>query len=422
MSPEARLDTLNSHFYDWNWRKLCGMGETLHSRLIGAREQVEVHTVRFRELQASLDNQDVVRWTETEENYAPIRGVRSPYELAIETAPTKASILLELTQDQDPINARQDRIFPNGQAASVMWINDGLELEDEQRSLRVHASTVDAGSTDRERILLVRRRAALQTRYTAWKSRSPFEADNQNDSDVEDDDMDDDFEDIQLPLPFRLADDGTEVTRELRRLEKALRVGQADDALKQLRRALALQLVLLRDVRQQHGRDYFRSQASVKRASKDIACAASRYKAAYRVLEILGLSPDIRRFDVLTNDDITIAHVFDSERGTGRGYQTRDISWIWRMEGLGAGVRDNDWLKEVLRVQFLDAKTTLDRWKEELILTVTELRRTADYFNWMSNFWARRVVKSRTRGERAHGSSMRVIFTELETKIRSKLT
>lgn len=60
MSPEARLDTLNSHFYDWNWRKLCGMGETLHSRLIGAREQVEVHTVRFRELQASLDNQDVV--------------------------------------------------------------------------------------------------------------------------------------------------------------------------------------------------------------------------------------------------------------------------------------------------------------------------------------------------------------------------
>jgi hypothetical protein len=26
MSPEARLDTLNAHFADWNWRKLCSMG------------------------------------------------------------------------------------------------------------------------------------------------------------------------------------------------------------------------------------------------------------------------------------------------------------------------------------------------------------------------------------------------------------
>jgi hypothetical protein len=26
MSPESRLDTLNSHFADWNWRKSLGMG------------------------------------------------------------------------------------------------------------------------------------------------------------------------------------------------------------------------------------------------------------------------------------------------------------------------------------------------------------------------------------------------------------
>ena len=27
MSPEGRLDTLNMHFADWNWRKLCNMSE-----------------------------------------------------------------------------------------------------------------------------------------------------------------------------------------------------------------------------------------------------------------------------------------------------------------------------------------------------------------------------------------------------------
>ena len=106
------------------------------------------------------------------------------------------------------------------------------------------------------------------------------------------------------------------------------------------------------------------------------------------------------------------------------------------MEGLGIGIRDNDWLKEgtyigalwshtdpniVLRVQFLDAKTTLDRWREELDLTSAELRRTADYFKWMAEFWGHRVARSRTHGERAHGSSMRVIFADLERNVRLRL-
>ncbi len=47
-------------------------------------------------------------------------------------APTQVSILWQLTQIQDPANIHQDRILPNGQAAVALWINDGLELEDEQ--------------------------------------------------------------------------------------------------------------------------------------------------------------------------------------------------------------------------------------------------------------------------------------------------
>jgi hypothetical protein len=35
MTPEGRLDTLNAHFADWNWRKLCRMGR-LHGVLLKA--------------------------------------------------------------------------------------------------------------------------------------------------------------------------------------------------------------------------------------------------------------------------------------------------------------------------------------------------------------------------------------------------
>jgi hypothetical protein len=61
---------------------------------------------------------------------------------------------------------------------------------------------------------------------------------------------------------------------------------------------------------------------------------------------ILGLGPENQRFKRLAAEDINTAHVFESGRPLGRGYKTGDISWIWRMQGLGVGLLDNDWLKE----------------------------------------------------------------------------
>jgi len=263
-----------------------------------------------------------------------------------------------LTELKDPANARQDRI---GQAAAAIWVNDGLELEDEQyvdtvfsssninprrRSLLAYASTINAGSTERERILLTRRRETLHQRYTAWKGRFPFEVDAQDEPEIEVDDLDVIFEEIELPLPSRLVENGAGLIHDLRQLEKGLRVGQADDALKQLRKALALRLVLQREARKNHGPEYFRSQAAIKRADKDIDFAADRYRAAYLALTTLGMGEESRRFKPLTPQDFTMANVFKTDRPLGRGYETEEIPWIWRMEGVGAGVDGDNWLNE----------------------------------------------------------------------------
>jgi hypothetical protein len=76
----------------------------------------------------------------------------------------------------------------------------------------------------------------------------------------------------------------------------------------------------------------------------------------------------------------------------------------------------------VLRVQFLDAKTTLDRWKEEEELVKVEMIRTADYFRWMVGVWNQRAVHTQAGGPRAHASSMELIYANLERDIRSKIT
>jgi hypothetical protein len=77
------------------------------------------------------------------------------------------------------------------------------------------------------------------------------------------------------------------------------------------------------------------------------------------------------------------------------------------------------WL--VLRVQFLDVKTTLDRWKEEVELIQVEIFRTAQYFRWMAYVWGHRGESSMIRGERAHAFSMRCLFTSLEKNIHDKI-
>jgi len=43
---------------------------------------------------------------------------------------------------------------------------------------------------------------------------------------------------------------------------------------------------------------------------------------------------------------MSTAHVFESERPLGRGYELDDITWIWRMRGVGAGPPNSNWLDE----------------------------------------------------------------------------
>jgi hypothetical protein len=75
----------------------------------------------------------------------------------------------------------------------------------------------------------------------------------------------------------------------------------------------------------------------------------------------------------------------------------------------------------VLRVQFLDVKTTLDRWKEEEELLRVEMVRTMEYFYWMARVWEHRAHSSQVPGERAHAFSMRVNFIGLGQKVRDRI-
>jgi hypothetical protein len=61
---------------------------------------------------------------------------------------------------------------------------------------------------------------------------------------------------------------------------------------------------------------------------------------------LLGLEEENQELQVLNASDISTANVFNEERSLGRGYEANDISWIWRMRGIGAEQRGNNWLDD----------------------------------------------------------------------------
>ena len=180
-----------------------------------------------------------------------------------------------------------------------------------------------------------------------WKRTSPLARDEMDGSDIEDDDNGAPFEDTELPLPSNLPNAAPALFPDLSRIEELLRVGQAYDTLKQLRKALALRLAMQRESRNSCGqRENLRSKAALRHADSDINLIVARYNAAHSALSRLNIIAEYPDLRVLTPKDLTIANVFEPHRPLGRGYDTTRVSWIWRMKGIATELHDDNWLRE----------------------------------------------------------------------------
>jgi hypothetical protein len=167
----------------------------------------------------------------------------------------------------------------------------------------------------------------------------------------------------------------------------------------------------------------------------EIVFVAGRYRTAYAALHNLGGNIN-RELAGLTEEDISVAGIFEYTQQLGRGYNTT-VSWIWRQTALVAQAQDDNWLDEgslelvpyrpephiwiVLRVQFLEAKVNRDRWAEERELAMTELDFTRSTFEHKQQYWISRVFGAATAGAAAHAHSMAAIYDGMAQQVMHKI-
>jgi hypothetical protein len=180
--------------------------------------------------------------------------------------------------------------------------------------------------------------------------------------------------------------------------EYRLRIGQADEALENIRHGRRMITGLIQfkkfNISGAGNKPNTRFRTIVNRLQNHIQRAAEIYRTTYNALLILRPDGDWKiRFRSLQPDDI---------RGPGRqaddplqqSHSRYEMSWIWLVgkgsESVGSGEGELD---DSLRAEWAKMKARQDRWDEEYKLVQEEMRRTVVYLEWKARWWRQQAAR-----------------------------
>ncbi|KAJ7024475.1 hypothetical protein C8F04DRAFT_1192393 [Mycena alexandri] len=397
--PGFRRDTLDDHWNYWNWVKLTLLPRLLRRRLDIAKVEAAKQADAFEEF-SQQQAERVAIWRkmvedfegETEQGPDVKRKCKNPYACVVK-GKTEADIRLEFsTQEAEDakngVPALHD-VSPSG------FIYAGLELEEEQRRVRLQAELKTAKTTGQQismsalRTKLTRgiqRFRKLQALYTpaALQAAARVPADT---SQL--------LEDAPLFLPSALSDQerATGCTAGLVNIETRVRDAQCRSALVRLRNQLHIksrggdpakvgwQKLRKRDIRLLEDPEEL-SKRQAKHEKQE-----ERRRARERRLMAEGELPLVAGRAEVDDDDS------DGEEREARGGESvREVSWIWTVAGMEGTDAE---LEDVLRIEWAKAYARSRRWKEEVMLLEEEMRRVIVTFEYNTSSWDARsqVIK-----------------------------
>ncbi|KAK7434987.1 hypothetical protein VKT23_019893 [Stygiomarasmius scandens] len=172
MGPGSRHDTLDDHWGHWNFVKMVGLGSLLLHHLLNAIYERSVHT---RALKEFMDHQGSVTedWKQQIQEWEAELSVllhqwekANPFEMP-KSGLMEAEIKLELTQ----LEAEQEQAgIPLVHSISLtLFISQGLELEHQQRTLKLDVKS-NRFETATQKVTLIQRRTKLQCAIGKFRS------------------------------------------------------------------------------------------------------------------------------------------------------------------------------------------------------------------------------------------------------------
>ncbi|KAJ7606921.1 hypothetical protein FB45DRAFT_1011540 [Roridomyces roridus] len=430
MGPGSREDVLNHHMGYWNWQKLIGLADRLRTRLDRAESEYAAQLEGFTEF-SQRQRERVPDWQLMVDKWeADPQGAPNPYKSSKRKMSEKEVLLQLEREDAERVKAGIPTIH---NVSPSSFLAAGLEVEDEQRRVRVQiqmkrarttAQDIDIAALRRKLARHVARLRLLQQTYTPASILALNAREAPEDEQVED-------EPLFLPSALSVEQRRAEPLAGLAVMEDMMRDAQCECAIDDLRRQLTVKSRLLtyKRVEARHQGMNTRARSIVNRNEVKIRLHSEKYQAAWEAKRRLcGGDPTkvgwglLRREDVRCMEDAAeversaasrkakedrrrareaelqeIGEMLPPREDEGTpdreavergGESVRRVSWIWT--GADSGNEDLD---EALRIEWCKANARTRRWREEIRLLEEEQRRLPIALMWQSRLWENRVRK-----------------------------
>ncbi|KAJ7732736.1 hypothetical protein DFH07DRAFT_968305 [Mycena maculata] len=425
MGPGSREDVLNCHWSNWNWQKLVGLAERLRMRTDRVREEYAAQLEGFTSF-SLLQQERVPAWGEMIEVFeVDPKNAKNPYELPVKGA-TEAQVLLHFEEEDA---ARVASGIPGIHTVSpASFVAAALEVEDEQRRVRVQVELKKKGTTAQKIDINVRRLRTLQATYTpasivALNAR-PAPKDSDEEEPIE-------REPLFLPSAVTAEQRAAEPLKGLAMIEDSLRDVQCSTTLQLLRRQLNVKSRLL-NYKKLHARNQgpnTRARTTVERKEMKIRLHSEKYQMAWEAKrQLVGGDPARVGWRLLMAEDIRcmedaaelargadkrmvqevwrrereqalrtagellplteVEQVAEGERAARGGENVREVSWIWTVAGTAGTDAD---LEDALRIEWSKAYARTRRWREEERLLAEETRRLPVFLEFRTQEWEGRA-------------------------------
>ncbi|KAJ7462644.1 hypothetical protein B0H11DRAFT_1734840 [Mycena galericulata] len=430
--PGARHDALDCHWNFWNWLKTIGLPSILRRRLDTARREQAAQREAF-EVFSVQQAERVPVWKKMVEDFERDPTSKNPYEMVIRGL-TEMEVRLRFANEEA---AEAEKGVPAlHDVTPSAFITAGLELEEQQRRVRVQAELKKAQTTAMQinmkalRTKLNRgidRFRKLQATYT------PAAIQSLSKRDAPENEL---AEDTPLMLPSAL----TAVEREsggcspgLLKIEDDMRTAQCRTSLVRLRNQLHIKsrLLLYKKNNSRHQGMNTRSRTIVARNESKIRLHSEKFQMAWQArLRINGGNeamvgwPRLRKEDIRCMQDAEeLSRTAekrrraterrerkeeelrsqgelpplpepegdeDEEMMTRGGENYREVSWIWTVAGTSG---TDEELEDALRIEWAKAWARSRRWTEEVRLLEEEWRRLPVSYAHRENVWLQRAVR-----------------------------
>ncbi|KAJ7097255.1 hypothetical protein B0H15DRAFT_773428 [Mycena belliarum] len=420
--PGARRDALDDHFNDVNHKKIVALGRTMLKKVEDAVPAMEEMQAALIEMEASLSPEalgeeagPIAEWTAMAEAWEKDASKPNPFE-TLRKDQHLAKVRQELAEEAAArqVAGRESA----GEVRDDMHITEmiamGLQLEDQQRTLRFDVLATGLHPTSDQTRTMVERSSKLRRKILAWIDiqRGFFPMVDRIRT------LEDDARaraaktqpiagvrvyEMSLWLPSAMMKQAG-LSRELPPLlkdsvqhEYRLRVGQANEALHEIRGQLLVRshLYQMKDAYARGVRENMRSTSKIELCDERIRRMTAQYRNARLALGVLGR--------VLGREDwlVALKPLLDGDvRGMPHA-QFGDpvdkppsvLSWIWIAQVQDPAPGSSQAMNEAVRIEWAKARARAMRWTEEVDLLEEEMRRIVQFLAWRGDWWEAQIAQ-----------------------------